>query len=76
MKSKSDLINGLIAAGVRKLEATSFVSPKWVPQMADNDAVLDGIVKRDDVTYSVLTPNLKALKLPLPTVTNLPIMKW
>ena len=56
---KIELINGLIDAGVRKLEATSFVSPKWVPQMADNDAVLNGIVKRDDVVYSVLTPNMK-----------------
>ena len=56
---KIELINGLIEAGVRKLEATSFVSPKWVPQMADNDAVLDGISKRDDVVYSVLTPNIK-----------------
>ena len=56
---KIELINGLIDAVVRKLEATSFVSPKWVPQMADNDAVLDGISKRDDVVYSVLTPNMK-----------------
>ena len=56
---KIELINGLIDAGVRKLEATSFVSPKWVPQMADNDAVLDGISKRDDVVYSVLTPNMQ-----------------
>ncbi|MBW4009946.1 hydroxymethylglutaryl-CoA lyase [Moraxella osloensis] len=56
---KIELINGLVDAGVRKLEATSFVSPKWVPQMADNDAVLDGISKRDDVVYSVLTPNMK-----------------
>lgn len=56
---KIELINGLIDAGVRKLEATSFVSPKWVPQMADNDAVLNGISKRDDVVYSVLTPNMK-----------------
>ena len=59
---KIELINGLINAGVRKLEATSFVSPKWVPQMADNDEVLNGIVKRDDVTYSVLTPNHKGFE--------------
>lgn len=62
---KIELINGLIEAGVRKLEATSFVSPKWVPQMADNDAVLDGIIKRDDVTYSVLTPNIKGFEAAL-----------
>ncbi len=44
---KIELINGLIDAGVRKLEATSFVSPKWVPQMADSDAVLDGIIPNE-----------------------------
>jgi hydroxymethylglutaryl-CoA lyase len=55
----------LIDAGIRKLEATSFVSPKWVPQMADNSDVLNGIIKRDDVTYSVLTPNLKGFEAAL-----------
>ena len=62
---KIELINGLIDAGIRKLEATSFVSPKWVPQMADNSEVLNGIIKRDDVTYSVLTPNLKGFEAAL-----------
>ena len=62
---KIELINGLIDAGIRKLEATIFVSPKWVPQMADNSDVLNGIIKRDDVTYSVLTPNLKGFEAAL-----------
>ena len=62
---KIELINGLIDAGIRKLEATSFVSPKWVPQMADNSDVLNGIIKRDNVTYSVLTPNLKGFEAAL-----------
>ena len=62
---KIALINGLIDAGIRKLEATSFVSPKWVPQMADNSDVLNGIIKRDGVTYSVLTPNLKGFEAAL-----------
>ena len=62
---KIALVNGLIDAGIRKLEATSFVSPKWVPQMADNSDVLNGIIKRDDVTYSVLTPNLKGFEAAL-----------
>ena len=62
---KIELINGLIDAGIRKLEATSFVSPKWVPQMADNSEVLNGIIKRDNVTYSVLTPNLKGFEAAL-----------
>ena len=62
---KIELINGLIDAGVKKLEATSFVSPKWVPQMADNADVLNGIVKCDEVTYSVLTPNMKGFEAAL-----------
>lgn len=62
---KIALVNGLIDAGIRKLEATSFVSPKWVPQMADNSEVLNGIIKRDNVTYSVLTPNLKGFEAAL-----------
>lgn len=59
---KVKLINDLQAAGIKKLEATSFVSPKWVPQMADNDAVLGGLSVRDDVVYSVLTPNMKGFE--------------
>lgn len=59
---KIALINGLQQAGIKKLEATSFVSPKWVPQMADNQAVLSGIDVYDDVVYSVLTPNMKGFE--------------
>lgn len=59
---KIALINGLQQAGIKKLEATSFVSPKWVPQMADNQAVLSGIDIYDDVVYSVLTPNMKGFE--------------
>jgi hydroxymethylglutaryl-CoA lyase len=57
--SKIELIHRLQAAGVREIEATSFVSPKWVPQMADAAEVMAGIERRADVRYSVLTPNLK-----------------
>lgn len=60
---KIDLIEGLIQAGVQKLEATSFVSPKWIPQMADNHAVLEGMNK--EVFCSVLTPNLKGFEAAL-----------
>lgn len=56
---KIELINRLSQCGFRTIEATSFVSPKWVPQMGDNTAVLQGITKFDGVTYPVLTPNLK-----------------
>ena len=56
---KIELIDRLADAGVKRIESTSFVSPKWVPQMADNKDVLAGVRARPDVTYSVLTPNMK-----------------
>ena len=56
---KIALVNLLTEAGFRKIEVTSFVSPKWVPQMADAAEVLAGIRRRPGVTYSALTPNLK-----------------
>ncbi|XP_011172009.1 hydroxymethylglutaryl-CoA lyase, mitochondrial isoform X2 [Solenopsis invicta] len=52
----------LSATGLRSIEVTSFVSPKWVPQMADNSQVFQQIDKRDDVSYPVLVPNLKGLE--------------
>jgi hydroxymethylglutaryl-CoA lyase len=59
---KIELVQRLQDAGVREIEVTSFVSPKWVPQMADNAAVMAGIRRRAGVRYSVLTPNLKGLE--------------
>ncbi|MBN9366868.1 MAG: hydroxymethylglutaryl-CoA lyase [Comamonadaceae bacterium] len=56
---KIGLVQRLQDAGLREIEVTSYVSPKWVPQMADNHAVMSGIARRADVRYSVLTPNLK-----------------
>jgi hydroxymethylglutaryl-CoA lyase len=56
---KIDLIGRLADAGVRAIEATSFVSPKWVPQMADNAAVMQGITRHPAAVYPVLTPNLQ-----------------
>lgn len=56
---KVELIHRLQAAGLREIEATSFVSPKWVPQMADSSAVMAGIHRAPGVRYAVLTPNLK-----------------
>jgi hydroxymethylglutaryl-CoA lyase len=56
---KIALVHRLQAAGLREVEVTSFVSPKWVPQMADNAAVMAGITRLPGVRYSVLTPNLK-----------------
>jgi hydroxymethylglutaryl-CoA lyase len=57
----------LQAAGLREIEVTSFVSPKWVPQMADNEAVMAAITRQPGVRYSVLTPNMKGLEAALPT---------
>ena len=59
---KIGLIDRLQQAGVRHLEATSFVSPKWVPQMGDAVEVMAGLPRRADVVYSVLTPNMKGFE--------------
>jgi hydroxymethylglutaryl-CoA lyase len=56
---KIELIDRLAEAGVRVIEATSFVSPKWVPQMGDNAAVMQGIKRHRATVYPVLTPNLQ-----------------
>ena len=56
---KIELIERLANAGLRSVEVTSFVSPKWVPQMADASEVLKGITRKAGVAYPVLTPNLK-----------------
>ena len=62
---KIELINRLSDAGLPVIEATSFVSPKWVPQMADNAAVLSGIRRRPGTCYTALTPNLKGFEAAL-----------
>jgi hydroxymethylglutaryl-CoA lyase len=59
---KIELIERLADAGLRAIEATAFVSPKWVPQMADNAQVMAGIAKRAGVAYPVLVPNLRGLE--------------
>ena len=59
---KLQLINRLVEAGVSVIEATSFVSPKWVPQMADHVQVVQGLPKNSPVSFPVLVPNLKGLE--------------
>ncbi|KAI8051902.1 uncharacterized protein B0P05DRAFT_562286 [Gilbertella persicaria] len=59
---KIELIERLAKNGLPVVEATSFVSPKWVPQMGDNKQVLTSIQKKTGVYYPVLTPNLKGLE--------------
>ena len=62
---KIELVHRLQDAGLKEIEVTSFVSPKWVPQMADHAEVMAGIVRRPDVRYSVLVPNMKGLEAAL-----------
>ncbi len=64
---KVELVHRLQAAGVTEIEVTSFVSPKWVPQMADGAAVMAAIERRPGVRYAVLVPNMKGLEAALPT---------
>jgi hydroxymethylglutaryl-CoA lyase len=64
---KIELVHRLQGAGLKEIEVTSFVSPKWVPQMADNVEVMAGIRRLPGVRYSVLTPNLQGLQAALPT---------
>lgn len=59
---KIELVHRLQDAGLREIEVTSFVSPKWVPQMGDNAEVMHGIRRQDGVRYSVLTPNMKGFE--------------
>jgi hydroxymethylglutaryl-CoA lyase len=59
---KLELIERLAMAGLRDIEVTSFVSPKWVPQMADQVDVMRGLRRRQGMNYPVLTPNLKGFE--------------
>jgi hydroxymethylglutaryl-CoA lyase len=59
---KVALVHRLQDAGLREIEVTSFVSPKWVPQMGDNAEVMAGIERKPGVRYSVLTPNMKGFE--------------
>ncbi|WP_302142533.1 hydroxymethylglutaryl-CoA lyase [Halomonas alkalicola] len=63
--TKLELIDRLGAAGLSYIEAASFVSPKWVPQMADHREVMQNLARLEGVTYAALTPNLKGLEAAL-----------
>jgi isopropylmalate/homocitrate/citramalate synthase len=65
LAAKVALIEALADAGLPVVEAGAFVSPRWVPQMAESDAVLRQIRRRDSVRYPVLVPNLKGLEAAL-----------
>lgn len=61
-EQKITLIHNLAEAGLKTIEAGAFVSPKWVPQMADTTEVLKGIQAQEDIHYPVLVPNMKGLE--------------
>lgn len=62
VQTKVSLIEQLAEAGCRRIEAGSFVNPKWVPQMAGSEDVFATLKRRDDTHYSALTPNLRGLE--------------
>ena len=62
---KTELIDRLAACGLRTVEAGAFVSPKWVPQMADSAEVMRTLPRREGVAYPVLVPNLQGLEAAL-----------
>ena len=61
-EDKIALVDALSRSGLGKIETASFVSPKWVPQMADGAEVMTGITRRAGVAYTALTPNMKGLE--------------
>ena len=58
--TKIELVEGLVAAGLQQVEVTSFVSPKWIPQLADAAELCSSISRKKGVKYPVLVPNMKA----------------
>jgi hydroxymethylglutaryl-CoA lyase len=60
-EAKIALVDTLSMAGFKRIECASFVSPKWVPQMADSAEVLAGITRTEGISYAALTPNMRGL---------------
>ncbi|WP_275956794.1 hydroxymethylglutaryl-CoA lyase [Paraburkholderia fungorum] len=60
--TKIELVNRLVGTGLQRIEAASFVSPKWIPQMADGAEVMAGIDRAAGVAYAALTPNMRGLE--------------
>ncbi len=58
---KLELIEGVVDAGVRRIEVTSFVDPRWIPALADHAEVARGLHRKDGVAYSALVPNMRGL---------------
>lgn len=62
VETRIALIEQLVAAGIRRIEAGSFVNPKWIPQMASSEEVFAGLQRADDVRYCALTPNMQGFE--------------
>ena len=62
VETRIALIEQLVAAGIRRIEAGSFVNPKWIPQMASSEEVFAGLHRSDDVRYCALTPNMQGFE--------------
>ena len=69
-EQKIRLVDELSLCGLRKIEVTSFVSPQWVPQMADASAVMAGISRKAGVAYTALTPNLRGFEAAVSAQTD------
>ena len=67
---KIRLVNWLSSAGLKRIEVSSFVSPKWVPQLADAAEVFSGINRQPGVVYAALAPNLKGLETAIASDVN------
>jgi len=67
---KIKLVDMLSGCGFQKIEVTSFVSPKWVPQLADASDVMAGIQRNSNVTYAVLTPNMRGFEAAIAAKAN------
>lgn len=70
LQEKVSLVNSLSDTGLRYIETGSFVSPRWVPQMANSDEVFAGIKRHPSITYAALTPNLKGLERAIDAKAN------
>lgn len=70
LQEKISLVNSLSDTGLRYIETGSFVSPRWVPQMANSDEVFAGIKRHPSITYAALTPNLKGLERAIDAKAN------
>eukprot|EP00232_Nephroselmis_pyriformis_P019416 CAMPEP_0182875290 /NCGR_PEP_ID=MMETSP0034_2-20130328/13454_1 /TAXON_ID=156128 /ORGANISM="Nephroselmis pyriformis, Strain CCMP717" /LENGTH=111 /DNA_ID=CAMNT_0025008025 /DNA_START=371 /DNA_END=702 /DNA_ORIENTATION=- len=69
-QDKIDLVNALSTVGLKRIEAGSFVSPKWVPQMASSDEVMRKIERKPGIRYCALTPNMKGFDLAMEVNTE------